>query len=137
MGNIGMVGALGWSSIDSQDVIDLTQCFNLLSRDCGYYFSDGKNMPKHLKHLMDSIDLIRNANDDLEPDPIAGARPDLPASIAIPDDMLYHSMGYHELITTWFNISRKIKTGHKTPFYLQHLSDSIELYIKYKQNDAQ
>lgn len=56
----GAVGYMGWSSNDSQVIIDLTQIWNKLGMECGYIYSTDMEMPEHLAHLLKSINLIKN-----------------------------------------------------------------------------
>lgn len=56
----GAVGYMGWFNSDHPIIIDLTQIWNKLGRECGYIYSTDMEMPKHLSHLQESINLIRN-----------------------------------------------------------------------------
>jgi hypothetical protein len=55
----GIVGAMGWSSDDSEIVIKATELFNLVSKETGFMFSEGDNMPEELTLLQNIIQTLR------------------------------------------------------------------------------
>lgn len=55
----GMVGAMGWSSDDSEIVIKATELFNLVSKETGFMFSEGEHMPEELTLLQNIIQTLR------------------------------------------------------------------------------
>ena len=56
----GMVGAMGWTLDDSEIVIKATELFNLVSKETGFMFSEGDNMPTQLKDIQNIITTLRS-----------------------------------------------------------------------------
>jgi hypothetical protein len=62
-GCIGHAGDMGPSGKVDRIEATLVDTFNNISKACGYYLSDGKNMPEHLRKLQEAIHAYINHRD--------------------------------------------------------------------------